>query len=76
MIGHTLSEDFNHLKLHTDEYHCEIRDVSNFSLFQHPNGGKRKLKDLAAEFLNGTIQQGHHSSVTDARAALALYRLF
>lgn len=36
---------------------------------------KRKLKDLADDFLNARIQEGHHSSVIDARAALALYRL-
>lgn len=36
---------------------------------------KRKLKHLAADFLNAKIQEGHHSSVIDARAALALYRL-
>lgn len=36
---------------------------------------KRKLKDLGEEFLNARIQHGHHSSIIDARAALALYRL-
>lgn len=38
-------------------------------------GQKRKLKDLASEFLNAEIQKGHHSSIIDARIALALYRL-
>ncbi len=37
---------------------------------------KRKLKDLAAEYLNARIQQGHHSSIIDARVALALYRTY
>jgi len=36
---------------------------------------KRKLKELAEEFLNAKIQCGHHSSIIDARAALALYRM-
>ena len=36
---------------------------------------KRRLKDLADEFLNASIQDGHHSSVIDARTALALYRM-
>jgi DNA polymerase III epsilon subunit-like protein len=36
---------------------------------------KRKLKSLSEEFLNARIQHGHHSSIIDARAALALYRL-
>ena len=37
---------------------------------------KRKLKDLASEFLNASIQTGHHSSIIDARVSLALYRTF
>lgn len=37
---------------------------------------KKKLKDLATEFLNAKIQEGHHSSVIDARTALALYRMY
>jgi len=37
---------------------------------------KKKLKDLASEFLNAKIQEGHHSSVIDARTALALYRMY
>lgn len=36
---------------------------------------KKKLKDLAREFLNADIQNGSHSSVIDARVALALYRM-
>lgn len=44
-------------------------------MFKRDNGKeKRKLKELAAEFLNAHIQDGHHSSVIDARIALALYR--
>ena len=34
------------------------------------------MKELADEFLNAKIQQGHHSSIIDARIALALYRTF
>ena len=34
------------------------------------------MKELADEFLNAKIQQGHHSSIIDARVALALYRTF
>ena len=78
MIGHSLEDDFHALKLNDDEYECEIREISEFQLFLRPcaNGGfeKRKLKDLAKEFLNASIQTGHHSSVIDARIALALYR--
>jgi hypothetical protein len=37
---------------------------------------KRKLKELAQDFLNANIQSGHHSSIIDARVALALYRKY
>lgn len=78
VIGHTLMEDFNHLKLNEEEYKCQYRDVSCFSLFQKmtPESGKRKLRELAQEFLNAKVQVGHHSSIIDARVALALYRTF
>lgn len=45
------------------------RLIANFIII------KRKLKELSEEFLNAQIQDGHHSSVIDARAALALYRM-
>jgi hypothetical protein len=110
VVGHSLKEDFAHLKLNADEYSCEIRDISEISFFKRlkkhehnssPVSGchqencvspstcshvgaynpfaadeKRKLKELADEFLNAKIQEGHHSSIIDARVALALYRTF
>ena len=78
MVGHSLDDDFHALKLNDDEYQCEFREISEFELFQRHTGftlEKRKLKELAHEFLNCSIQKGHHSSVIDARIALALYRL-
>lgn len=80
IVGHSLEQDFLSLNLTKDEYTCETRDIAEFSQFLRsmPSflGQKRKLKDLAREFLNADIQKGHHSSVIDARAALALYRSF
>ena len=37
--------------------------------------GAKGLKKLSDEFLGVKIQQGAHSSVIDARASLALYRI-
>ena len=37
--------------------------------------GAKGLKKLSKEFLNVSIQEGAHSSVIDARASMALYRL-
>lgn len=34
------------------------------------------MKDLAVDFLNAEIQTGKHSSIIDARIALALYRAY
>ena len=59
MVGHSLEDDFMALKLNDDEYECEFREISEFKLFQRfsHNGTfeKRKLKDLASEFLNAAI---------------------
>lgn len=80
MVGHSLEDDFYALKLNEEEYSCEIREISEFSIFKRTSqmGGfeKRKLKELAKDFLNATIQTGHHSSIIDARIALALYRTY
>ena len=98
IVGHSLVDDFEILKIDTKEQNCTIRDISNIKLFMkkkidletdspvhNDSAGskgshraiiqKRKLKDLAEEFLNAGIQDGHHSSVIDARTALALYRM-
>lgn len=37
--------------------------------------GAKGLKKLSKEFLNVSIQEGSHSSVIDARASMALYRI-
>ncbi len=55
-----------------------IRDTARFPPLMLPRrpGGKsrpRALRALAAEQLGLTIQEGEHSPVDDARAALYLY---
>jgi DNA polymerase III epsilon subunit-like protein len=95
VVGHSLEDDLRALKLEDGAYTCELREISEFSIFKRPCYGskhsegmryptqeiilgfeKRKLKELAREFLNATIQEGSHSSIVDARVALALYRSF
>lgn len=125
IVGHSLKDDFDILKIDPEEANCVIRDISAIKIFMrkvdrdslspirdkeddedsmpmHSLSGskqstsqdgnstpikskkkvianfiviKRKLKELSEEFLNAQIQDGHHSSVIDARAALALYRM-
>ena len=38
-------------------------------------GGSKKLKLLSQQYLNAKIQEGHHSSIIDARACLAVFLL-
>jgi len=71
LVGHALSNDLSVLGLrHRPDL---LRDTSKFKVYcpQKP----KKLKYLAKKHLGIDIQKGSHSSVEDARAALALYRL-
>lgn len=53
----------------------KIRDVSKYVKFKGANGQVQSLKKMAKKFLDKSIQEGEHSSVIDAKAALALYRI-
>ena len=77
VVGHSLHHDFEVLEFEVDESkkHEKIRDLSRFPKYKTAFGQVKSLKNLTAEFLNRTIQQGSHSSVVDARASLALYRI-
>jgi len=71
LVGHALRNDLTVLGL------CHkpglLRDTARFTVLcpKRP----KKLKKLAKKYLDIEIQKGSHSSVEDARAALALYRL-
>ena len=52
-----------------------VRDVAKYAKYKSSLGQAKSLKNLSKEFLGKTIQEGSHSSVVDARAALALYRI-
>ena len=49
--------------------------MAKLKKYAHDNGGAMSLKKLSEKFLGVKIQGGQHSSVEDARAALALYRI-
>ena len=77
-MGHGLVNDLQVLDLF-HPYHM-IRDTSVYVLFMRRSrrdGGLRcrRLVDLAKSFLGVTIQNGEHSSVEDAAAAMSLYQL-
>lgn len=66
-VGHGVIHDLKILGLVDVPYVCTSKiDVS--AMYQ-----ARKLKDLCADHLNAEIQTGHHSSIIDARASLALF---
>jgi RNA exonuclease 4 len=73
LIGHALKKDLEVLML--SHPRRDIRDTSRHAAFRALSMGKTPaLKLLCKEVLGLEIQQGHHSSVEDARAAMLLYR--
>ena len=54
-----------------------IRDTSTYKPFRDAFGGKTpSLKRLTAKMLGVSVQEGEHSSVQDAQAAVRLYTMF
>jgi len=77
IVGHSLSGDFRvlHLEEGVTVSRDKIRDTSKYKKYQSQHGQAQSLKVLTEKFLQRRIQSGSHCSVTDARAALALYRI-
>ncbi|KAJ4368050.1 3'-5' exonuclease [Neocucurbitaria cava] len=76
LVGHAVKNDLDVLILKHDKRF--IRDTSKFSKFRAlamTPGRTPGLKLLADKLLGVEIQVGAHSSVEDARATMALYRL-
>ncbi|KAI8942322.1 hypothetical protein NX059_000401 [Plenodomus lindquistii] len=76
LVGHAVKNDLDVLILKHDSRF--IRDTSKFSKFRAlaaKPGWTPGLKMLADKLLGVQIQVGAHSSVEDARATMALYRL-
>jgi RNA exonuclease 4 len=76
LVGHAVKNDLDVLILKHDKRFT--RDTSKFSKFRAltvPAGRTPGLKMLADKLLGVEIQVGAHSSVEDARATMALYRL-
>jgi RNA exonuclease 4 len=79
LVGHAITHDLTALLL--GHPRALIRDTARFPpLMRATAPGRRpkprKLRDLAAEHLGLAIQDGAHSPVDDARAALYLYKRF
>jgi RNA exonuclease 4 len=78
LLGHSIKHDLDALMLsHPKSY---VRDTSTYRPYQRQIGSKwvpRKLRDLAQEYCNITIQvKGEpHDSTDDAKATMELYKL-
>lgn len=76
LVGHAVKNDLDILILKHDKRF--IRDTSKYSKFRElaPIPGRTPgLKHLVEKLLGVEIQVGAHSSVEDARATMALFRL-
>jgi RNA exonuclease 1 len=71
LVGHGLENDLRALRL----VHTRIADTSILFGDERGQGYKPALRRLAARYLNLSIQDSSHDSVTDARTALHLIQL-
>ena len=68
LVGHGILHDLKVLDIFDVTYICtQVIDQDPFR--KQP----KKLKHLVQKYLNAQIQDGHHSSIIDARATLALF---
>eukprot|EP01024_Parvocaulis_polyphysoides_P061582 TRINITY_DN682_c0_g1_i7.p1 TRINITY_DN682_c0_g1~~TRINITY_DN682_c0_g1_i7.p1 ORF type:complete len:419 (-),score=66.63 TRINITY_DN682_c0_g1_i7:419-1675(-) len=77
LVGHSLQNDLKVLQIgHPKRL---IRDTARYPPLLYSKGSRlrpKSLKQLAREQLQLNIQEGEHSSVEDARAALYIYHKF
>lgn len=79
LVGHAVSHDLKALML--GHPRAMLRDTAKYPPLMRSPGAPgrkpkaRKLRDLASQHLGLVIQDGEHSPVDDARAALYLYQL-
>jgi len=72
-VGHALRHDLAALLLVHPEWH--VRDTARYPGFRALSAGRTPaLRELVERVLGVRIQSGMHSSVEDARAAMALFR--
>ncbi|KAI0482006.1 ribonuclease H-like domain-containing protein [Xylariaceae sp. FL0804] len=73
VVGHAVRHDFAVLELSHPK--SATRDTAEFPGFKQYGHGKwPSLRSLAREILGAEIQNGHHSSVEDARATMMVFR--
>lgn len=74
LVGHSIKNDLKVLFLNHPRK--MIRDTATYKPFRTAFGGRTpSLKNLTAKMLGVNVQQGEHSSVQDAQAAVRLYTM-
>ncbi|KAG8752345.1 3'-5' exonuclease, partial [Serendipita sp. 396] len=75
LVGHALQSDLSALLLSHPWQH--LRDTQSFHPLRQIAGSRRPaLRKLVNKVFGIQIQQGEHNSIIDARAPMALYRLY
>lgn len=75
LVGHALYNDLKVLFLSHPKLH--VRDTSAYRPFRALfGGGTPSLKNLSQRLLGVKVQDGEHSSVQDAQAAMRLYTMY
>lgn len=73
LVGHAIKNDLTVLQMSHPKR--DIRDTSRHPAFRELSQGRTpSLKKLANQLLGVEIQQGHHSSVEDARTTMLLFQ--
>ncbi|RDI76734.1 hypothetical protein Vi05172_g13287 [Venturia inaequalis] len=73
LVGHAIKNDLAVLQMTHPKR--DIRDTSRHPAFRELSQGRTpSLKKLASQLLGMEIQQGHHSSVEDARTTMLLFQ--
>ncbi|CAA6665795.1 unnamed protein product [Spirodela intermedia] len=76
LVGHALHNDLKVFSpgIATEPSRSDVRDTAEYQPFLSGEGRRRALRDLAAQILGITIQQGEHCPVEDAKAAMLIYQ--
>lgn len=75
LVGHAIKNDLTVLQMSHPKR--DIRDTSRHPAFREISQGRTpSLKKLAGQLLGLEIQQGHHSSVEDARTTMLLFQKY
>ncbi|EAR87918.3 RNA exonuclease 1 DEDDh 3'-5' exonuclease domain protein (macronuclear) [Tetrahymena thermophila SB210] len=74
IVGHSVQHDLSSIKFEPPKDKM-IRDISNYKELKQ-SGKKVSLKKMVKQELGITFQEGSHDSISDARAALLIYKKY